>query len=437
MTSIYDTAATAAQYYTPGANQPHHQESQDQQKRNPPLRQRRPSKSPTRLWNISKSIRAILNEDLFKPARRNDSIQDITDKLWFITNEIRERTTGHSITTSEVWTDIWEVIGKFISLELEDDIIRTESLQEICSLLQSTIHIEPRDLQGWLSSDWAPQIAQRIWKDHNISRPRTPPATQACNNGDIIKVRQGDSTKTATEKFKALANALRSNTYHNHFERTRHIKDMVRYILDDNQRWIHDLELTILISNAEESVLRYESTRKITPDEIEKWLTIWWEHTMAERTRENERRQLQEARIQPNDSHSEVQRKIHNMLCRLRDNKGNIALDGDIDNRMKDDVINELQSILSVNDDWMPHLRTIAADATGTPDALQPGSQLPISTQQIKDWVATMWANRSGGTLLRRISTLMSSFQQNPQQTLPSSITRQSTESTKSWADHR
>merc|ERR1712077_113162 len=69
----------------------------------------------------------------------------------------------------------------------------------------------------------------------------------------------------------------------------------------------------------------------------------------------------------------------------------------------------------------MPHLRTIAADATGTPDALQPGSQLPLSTQQIKDWVATMWANRSGGTLLRRISTLMSSFQQKP----PTDITEQ------------
>ena len=244
MTSIYDTAATAAQYYTPGANQPHHQESQDQQKRNPPLRQRRPSKSPTRLWNISKSIRAILNEGLFKPARRNDSVQDITDKLRFIISEIRERTTGHIISTSEVWTDIWAVIGKFISLELEDDLIRTESLREICSLLQSTIHIEPRDLQGWLSSDWAPQIAQRIWKDHNKPRPRTPPAIQAYNDGDTIKVRQSDSTKTATEKIKALANALRSNTYRNHFERTQHIKDMVRYILDDNQRWIHDLELT-------------------------------------------------------------------------------------------------------------------------------------------------------------------------------------------------
>ena len=88
---------------------------------------------------------------------------------------------------------------------------------------------------------------------------------------------------------------------------------------------------------------------------------------------------------------------------------------------MKDDVIDGLRSILSVNDNWMPHLQTIAANATNTPDALQPGSQLPVSTKQIQDWMATMWTNRSGGTLLRRLSTLMSSFQQQP----PTDITAQ------------
>ena len=148
MASIYNTAATAAKHYTSGANQQQHQESQNEPRRNPPLRQRQPSKSPTRLWNISKSIRAILNEGLFKPARKNDSVQDITDKLQFIISEIRDRTTGHTISTAEVWSDIWAVIGRFTSSELEDDHIRTESLREISSLLQSTIHIEPRDLQG-------------------------------------------------------------------------------------------------------------------------------------------------------------------------------------------------------------------------------------------------------------------------------------------------
>ena len=414
MISIYNTAAAAAQYYTSGASQHHHQDPQDQPRRNSPLRQRQPSKSPTRLWNISKSIRAIPNEGLFKPARRTDSVQDITDKLQFIISEIRERTKGHTISTAEVWTDIWRVIGKFISSELENDHIRKETIQEIFPLLTSTIHIEPRDLQGWLSSDWAPQLAQRIWRDHN--EPRTPAITQPHNSGETIKVKQGDSTETAKAKITALANALKSNTYRNHFDRTQHIKDMVWHILDDNQRWFHDLELTILINIGETGVLRNQSTREITPDEIERWLTSWWEHTMEERKREKERQQ-----IQPNDSHDEVQKKIHNMLRRLRDNKGKIATDGDIDNGMKDDVINELQSILSVNDNWMPHLQTIAANATNTPDALQPGSQIPISIQQIKNWVATMWTNRPGGTLLRRISTLMSSFQQKP----PTDITEQ------------
>ena len=233
MNSIYNTAAAAAQYYTSGANQHHRQETQDQPRRNSPLRQRQPSKSPTRLWNISKSIRAILDEGLFKPARRNDSVQDITDKLQFIISEIRERTEGHTIATAEVWADIWKVIAKFISSELEDDHTRTETIREIFPLLQSTIHIEPLDLQGWLASDWAPQIAQRIWIDHNTPHPRRP--------SEIIKVRQGDSTETAEAKIRALADALRSNTYHNQFDRTQHIKDMVRYILADNQYWFHDL----------------------------------------------------------------------------------------------------------------------------------------------------------------------------------------------------
>ena len=412
MNSIYNTAAAAAQYYTSGANQHHRQETQDQPRRNSPLRQRQPSKSPTRLWNISKSIRAILNEGLFKPARRNDSVQDITDKLQFIISEIRERTEGHTIATAEVWTDIWKVIAKFISSELEDDHTRTETIREIFPLLQSTIHIEPLDLQGWLVSDWAPQIAQRIWIDHNTPHPRRP--------SEIIKVRQGDSTETAEAKIRALADALRSNTYHNHFDRTQHIKDMVWHILDDDQRWFQNLEITILINIGETGVLRDQSTRTITPDEIERWLISWWGHITEERRREEDRRQRKE-KVQPNDSHDEVQRKLHSMLCRLRDDTGEIAINGDMDNRMKDDVINGLQGILSVNDNWMPHLQAIAANATNTPDALQPGSQLPISVQQIKNWVATMWTNRPGGTLLRRLSTLMSSFQQKP----PADITEQ------------
>ena len=94
---------------------------------------------------------------------------------------------------------------------------------------------------------------------------------------------------------------------------------MVWHILDANHRWFHDLELTILINLGETDVLRNQSTRKITPDEIEQWLTSWWEHIMEEQKREKERQQHKETRIQPNDSHDEVQRKIHSMLRRLRD----------------------------------------------------------------------------------------------------------------------
>ena len=69
----------------------------------------------------------------------------------------------------------------------------------------------------------------------------------------------------------------------------------------------------------------------------------------------------------------------------------------------------------------MPHLQTIAAKETHIPDALQPGSQLPLSYQGIQDWAATMWTNKSGSTLLRKMSKLMSEFQQKP----PTDITMQ------------
>ena len=136
MNSIYNTAAAAAQHYMSETNhQSHDQQEQD--------------RSPSRLISISRSIRAILSEGLFKPARKNDSVQDITDKLNFIISEIRERTQGHSISTKEVWTDIWAVIGRFITLELKDSRIRTDTIREIFPLLTTTIHIEPLDLQGW------------------------------------------------------------------------------------------------------------------------------------------------------------------------------------------------------------------------------------------------------------------------------------------------
>ena len=227
MNSIYNTAAAAVQHYMSGAN---HQ-SHDQQERDHPQQQRQPGNSPTRLRGISRSIRAILNEGLFKPARKNDSVQDITDKLQFIISEIRERTEGHSISTAEVWSDIWAVIGRFITSELEDSRIRTDTIREIFPLLTTTIHIEPLDLQGWLSSDWAPQIAQKIWTVHNKPHSGPPPAAQPQHDTEAIKVRQGDSIETFRSKVKALSDVLRSNTYHNHFDRTQHIKDMVRYIL--------------------------------------------------------------------------------------------------------------------------------------------------------------------------------------------------------------
>ena len=197
MNSIYNTAAAAAQYYVSGANdQP---EPQSQRRRNHSQQQGYPTGPPSQhpstregsphpqLRGISASIRAIINDRHFKPARKNDSAKEIADKLQFIIDKIRNETKDYDLTTAEVWPDIWAIVGKFMSLELKDDHLRVETIREVFPLLYSTVHIEPLDLKGWLSSDWAPQIAERIWLDHNRPHQTPSPPTAPQHSIEILR----------------------------------------------------------------------------------------------------------------------------------------------------------------------------------------------------------------------------------------------------------
>ena len=438
MNSIYSTAAAATQNYVSGANNQTKAQSQwrrnhSQQRGDPtessPAQPRTRRKSPhPQLRGISQSIRAIINDRHFKPARKNDSVKEIADKLQVIINKIRDETEHYDITTAEVWPDIWNTVGKFMSLELPEE-HRRQAIREVFPILSSTVHIEPLDLKGWLSSDWAPQIAERIWLDHNQPHQTPSPLTAPQHNIETIKVRKDDSIETFREKTKSLSNALRSNKYPNDISRTQHIKDLVQFFLSEDQRWIQDLRKIILLNTGEIGIPWDKSTRIITPDEIEQWLISMWElktekHGKMEYKHHPKINRVTE--IQRNDSHEEVRGKIHNMLHHIEKETGGSIISDDIDGRHKDDIITGLRSILSVDDSWMLQLQAIAANATHTPNALQPGSQLPLSYQGIQDWAATMWTNKPGSTLLRRMSNLMSSFQQKP----PTDITMQYHEAT-------
>ena len=237
----------------------------------------------------------------------------------------------------------------------------------------------------------------------------------------MYKRQKGDSIRTLREKTQLLTNAIRCNAHLSDIDRTQYTKNLVRYFLSEDQSWIQDLATIILEETTEQSVLWDQSNRIITPDEIERWLKSMWELRWtldAEEHRKKDEEQRSEInrdiKIQHNDSHDEVRWKIHTMLRRLEDSKGETIICGDIDNRHRDDIIHGLRSILSTNDSWMPHLQAIAAEETHTPDALQPGSQLPLSYQGIQNWAMTMWTNRSGDTLLRKVSSIMSSFQHKP-----------------------
>ena len=433
MNSIHITAAAATQNYVSGVSNQTEAQSQrrrnrSQQRGNPtessPARPRTRGQSPhPQLREISQSIRNIIKDRHFFPARRNDSVDRIEDKLQFIINKIRNLTENFDITIVEVWPDIWHTVGKFMTQELTDD-HRREVVREVFPILSSTVHIGPPDLQGWLSSDWAPQIAGRIWRDHNQPQQTPSPPTATQHSIETIKVQKNDSIETFREKAKSLSNALRSNKYPNDSSRTQHIKDLVKFFLSEDERWIQNLETTILMNTREAGILRNQSLRKITTDEIEEWLISMWElKTEKHKGKENDHylKINRDTKIQRNDSHEEVRGKIHNMLHQIENNTGGSIINDDIDDRHKNDIINGLRSILSVDDSWMPHLQTIAAKETHIPDALQPGSQLPLSYQGIQDWAATMWTNKSGSTLLRKMSKLMSEFQQKP----PTDITMQ------------
>ena len=138
MNSIYNTATAAAQNHESGAyNQI---EPQSQWRRNHSQQRGHPTEpssahpstreeSPYHpIRGIKNSIKSIITDKLFKPAKKNDSVTEITDKLQFVIDEIHNVTKDYDITTAEVWPDVWATIGKFMSLELEDNLFRLETI---------------------------------------------------------------------------------------------------------------------------------------------------------------------------------------------------------------------------------------------------------------------------------------------------------------------
>ena len=117
MNSIYNTAATATQHHVSGANSQTRTQSQGERNRSQqqghptkssPAQPRTRGQSPhPQLWEISQSIRAIINDRQFYPARKRDSVERIADKLQFIIDKIRNETKDYDLTTAEVWPDIW------------------------------------------------------------------------------------------------------------------------------------------------------------------------------------------------------------------------------------------------------------------------------------------------------------------------------------------
>ena len=97
MNSIYNTAAAAAHYNVPETNNEYQPEPQSQRRRDHPPRRRHPrGPSPTQpptvpephpqRKGISASIKAIINDRQFRPAKENDSVHRIAEKLQFIIN---------------------------------------------------------------------------------------------------------------------------------------------------------------------------------------------------------------------------------------------------------------------------------------------------------------------------------------------------------------
>ena len=138
MNSTYNTAVAATQNYGSGA---HNQtEPQSQWRRNRSQQRGHPTEPPSahpstreespyhQLRGVKASIRAIITDKQFKPVTKNDSVEEITDKLQFVIDEIHNVTKDYDITTAEVWTEVWATIGKFMSSELEDNLFQIETI---------------------------------------------------------------------------------------------------------------------------------------------------------------------------------------------------------------------------------------------------------------------------------------------------------------------
>merc|ERR1712020_246859 len=317
--------------------------------------------------------------------------------------------------------DIWEVIAKFMAKgpgRTEKE--RTDAKRDLFFILNETTKAEPLDLQGWLSTEPEQQIMQLIkqvhpWDNKNQENPTS--ATPDNTNWVVPKIEHWDSIETFKVKARIFITNLESNLSQDNVNYDKNLTAAVQSFLQRDQSWMTEMQGKATTARPGQAILRRNSTRKASPDEIEQWLILMWHEHLKNIAQQEEVRNIEfdrRTRVQPSDSKQRVQRKVYQALRRAEPIKGGIINNGGMDSENSGQAIISLETVLSIDPSWMPQLRAIAASATRNPNALQHGHYEQISYRDIQEWVDTLWTNRSGTSILRKLSNLISRFQEDP-----------------------
>merc|ERR1712020_548651 len=317
--------------------------------------------------------------------------------------------------------DIWEVIAKFMAKgpgRTEKE--RTDAKRELFMILNETTKAEPLDLQGWLSTEPEQQIMQLIkqvhpWDNKNQENPTSAPL----DNTDWVvpKIEHGDSIETFKVKARIFITNLESNLSQDNVNYDKNLTAAMQSFLQRDQSWMTEMQGKATTARPGQAILRNNSTRKASPDEIEQWLILIWHEHLKKIAQQEEARNIEfdrRTRVQPSDSKQQVQRKVYQALRQAEPIKGGIINNGGMDSGNSAQAIFCLENLFSVDQSWMPQLRAIAASATRNPNALQHGHYEQISYRDIQEWVDTLWTNRSGTSILRKMSNFLSRFQEDP-----------------------
>ena len=386
-------------------------ESQNRYTQDKPENQRNPTQCPCQInsatqhpeqrvrWlrNLATAIKQIKNHREFREISPSDSIKTISKKLHFIFDQIRKLTRDADILSQSIWMDIWEVIAKFMAKgpgRTEKE--RTDAKRDLFMILNETTKAEPLDLQGWLSTEPEQQIMQLIkqvhpWDNKNQENPTS--ATLDNTDWVVPKIEHGDSIETFKVKARIFITNLESNLSQDNVNYEKNLTAAMQSFLQKDQSWMAEMQEKATTTRPGQAILRNNSTRKASPDEIEQWLILMWHEHLKNIAQQEEVRNIEfdrRTRVQPSDSKQQVQRKVYQALRRAEPIKGGIINNGGMDSDNSAQAIFSLENLLSVDQSWMPQLRAIAASATRNPNALQRGIYEQISYRDIQEWVDTL-----------------------------------------------